>query len=323
MRTEAIIIINIAATLFYLSNGFTPKTVCIALGTLVWNIVVLILFGKKNLHPVLVILLSGLTTAVWVQQPVGILLSVMPVVLILFGGIKGYSDNIFVIGRGARGALIGYVMIIYMVKISVCGFDLQETGLVAISATMISILGINFRRNAISIRKALAREKVTSTHDKLTGLLSRQTMESAVAEAAKKIDNFAVIMIDIDKFKDVNDTYGHSNGDLILKDLAQAIKNNIRSTDSAFRYGGDEFLVLCPGTNDSDAKTVAERIRQTFSSVVYHFDGGIQQFHISLGIAECSYDEFESTTDVIKKADQALYQSKQAGRDTISVFQNI
>ena len=129
--------------------------------------------------------------------------------------------------------------------------------------------------------------------------------------------------MDVDDFKNVNDIYGHLNGDIILKDLSQIIKENIRNTDMAFRYGGDEFIILCSKTNASGAHIVAEQIRVTFNKKTYHFNKGEQHFNISLGLADCKYGEFESVANIIKKADQAMYQSKQKGRNTVSVYVDV
>lgn len=323
MKIEIIILANIITSLFYLSNGMTSETVIISLGMVVWSVLILILYNRKKIHPVLAILSSCVTTAAWFTQPMGILLAFMPVTLILFGGVKGLTDNIFVIGWGIRIAVFTYGAIMYTVKILRYGFDFQEFGLIVITISITTIFSESFRKNAISIRKALAKEKVTSTHDKLTGLLSRVTMESAIEEAARKIDNFSIIMMDVDDFKNVNDIYGHLNGDIILKDLSQIIKENIRNTDMAFRYGGDEFIILCSKTNASGAHIVAEQIRVTFNKKTYHFNKGEQHFNISLGLADCKYGEFESVANIIKKADQAMYQSKQKGRNTVSVYVDV
>lgn len=126
-------------------------------------------------------------------------------------------------------------------------------------------------------------------------------MEGAITEAAKKIDDFSIIMIDVDEFKTVNDTYGHLNGDIILKDLSLIIKQNIRETDLAFRYGGDEFIILCSKVNAAGAQSIAERIRKAFNNKTYHFNKKDHKFHISLGLAECKYGEFESVMAIIKK----------------------
>lgn len=319
MKTGFIIIVNIIMSLFYLSNGITAETLAITAAMIVWGLVVLILHGK-GLHAVLAILLSSLTTTAWMGQPAGMLLAFIPISLILFGGVKGVTDNIFVVGWETRIAIIIYGALIYTSRILQYGFDLQELGLIISSVAMVVIAGRNFRENAINIRKALAKEKVTARYDKLTGLLTRANMESAIVETARKIDNFSVIMLDVDKFKSINDTYGHTNGDMILKDLASAIKNNVREGDLAFRYGGDEFMILCPSTYAHEAQLIAERVRQAFYEKTYHFNEETQQFHISLGLAECRYGEFESATDIIKKADEALYAAKSSGKNTVSVY---
>lgn len=174
MKIEIIILSNIITSLFYLSNGITSETVITSHGMVIWSVFILILYNRKKIHPVLAILTSCITTAAWFTQPMGVLLAFLPVVLILFGGVKGLTDNIFVIGWSIRFAVIGYGTVMYAIKIVRCGFNLQELGLVAISIVIISVFSESFRRNAINIRKALAKEKVTSTHDKLLDFFREQ-----------------------------------------------------------------------------------------------------------------------------------------------------
>lgn len=320
MRTEWIICANVFISLFYLSNGLTSETIIVSLAMAAWSMINLFLYSKKKIPSVPAILLSSITTAVWFTQPLGVLLAFIPITFILFGGIKGHTDNIYVIGWDIRAAVIVYGTLMYGIKLLMLGFDLQELGLLAAAVIGVSIFCESFRRNAGNIRIALAKEKVTSTYDKLTGLLSRTTIEGTILDAAKKIDNFFLIMIDVDNFKGINDAYGHLNGDIILQDLSLIIKQNIRETDLAFRYGGDEFIILCSKIQAADVQDMAEEIRRNFNEKSYHYNQGEQHFHISLGVAECKYGEFESVADIIKKADQALYQSKKKGRNMVSVY---
>ena len=320
MKIEIYILANIISSILYLSKGLVPETVISVVSLITMNALVLILYSKKKLHPIVTVLISGITAAVWLPSPVSVLLLLMPVILILFGGLKGFNDNIYTIGWGVRIGVILYGIGIYAYKVLRFGLDFQELGLLIIFIILISIFSENFSKNASNIKKVLAKEKVTSIYDKLTGLLSRTTMKESITDAAKKIDVFSIIMMDVDKFKTINDTFGHLNGDIILKDLSQIIKSNIRKTDLAFRYGGDEFIILCSKTSAEEAKSIADRIRVTFNNKVYNFNNEEQHFHVSLGIAECKYGEFESVSNIIKKADQALYKSKQNGRNTVSIY---
>lgn len=159
--------------------------------------------------------------------------------------------------------------------------------------------------------------------DELTGLYNRRFMRQYLRD---RLDEFvqshtplSVIMFDLDGFKQVNDTYGHIEGDLILKHLAQLIRDAIPSGAYAIRFAGDEFFVFLEGVDAAGAVTVAESIRkrvagQPFSSP--KVPGGIL-VQLSVGVAACPEDA-TSATDLIEAADQALYQSKRRGKNCVS-----
>lgn len=126
-------------------------------------------------------------------------------------------------------------------------------------------------------------------------------------------------MIDIDRFKQVNDSYGHVSGDLVLRELANTIVRTIRSVDIVGRIGGDEFGVILPETPAVDALTLAERLRLNFSSESMSVDDGGLSFTISIGTAFLTETD-RSLEDVIANADNALYQAKQQGRNSVFQF---
>ncbi len=192
-------------------------------------------------------------------------------------------------------------------------------------------------RNRIKVAKRVVEEKnVKAETDKLTGLPNRQSMDAFIIRQASFAMTFSIIMMDIDNFKKVNDTYGHTEGDAILQDLAASIKASIRQSDKCFRYGGEEFCVVCPQSTAEQARAVAERIRTTFNSHEHTYDTEPEpkRFSVSLGIAECRYGEFvatdanglESANDedkvvaLISKADTALYKAKHTGKNKAVIF---
>ena len=155
-----------------------------------------------------------------------------------------------------------------------------------------------------------------STLDGLTGLanrrhlLSRLALESSRAKRAHH--SFAVLMVDVDHFKDYNDSYGHLAGDEVLVRLAEILRESCREVDCAARYGGEEFLVLLTETGMQGAVEVAERVRARLASET--FAGGT----ITLSVGVASYPEFGETPEaVIMSADVALYQAKHLGRDRV------
>jgi diguanylate cyclase (GGDEF)-like protein len=153
----------------------------------------------------------------------------------------------------------------------------------------------------------------TARIDELTGLYNRRAMNEMMANEIERCSRyggiFSLIILDIDTLKNINDTYGHLTGDEYLRRVGTIIKTTVRSTDRAFRYGGDEFAILLTHTTTDDATTVAERVRQKVASVAGDIDIPIT---CSLGIASWPAGG-PDVNDLINAADAALYQAKREG----------
>ncbi|MCF8089886.1 MAG: diguanylate cyclase [Desulfotignum sp.] len=159
--------------------------------------------------------------------------------------------------------------------------------------------------------------------DELTGLYNRRFMiHSGNREfTSTRVLNkpLSVIMLDIDFFKAINDRHGHAAGDRILQDLADIIKKNIRGIDVAVRYGGEEFVIILPGTTSKGAAQAAEKIRQIVEkSRVPASDNQIMTYTVSFGVASV-HDPASCFDDLLKEADRMLYQSKKTGRNKVTV----
>jgi diguanylate cyclase (GGDEF)-like protein len=128
---------------------------------------------------------------------------------------------------------------------------------------------------------------------------------------------FSIMMIDLDHFKRFNDTYGHLEGDRILRRVGRKITSCMRTMDTAYRYGGEEFTVLLPETDCNAALTVAERIKDSISSETLE-DVNDSRITVSIGVSE--YSESDSITHLIKRADKAMYAAKQQGRNRIAYW---
>ncbi len=130
---------------------------------------------------------------------------------------------------------------------------------------------------------------------------------------------FSLIMIDLDYFKKLNDTYGHNQGDMILKHLGKIISDSIREIDIPARFGGEEFIILCTETNKEQATILAERLQQKIRG--YDFPGQNMPLKVtaSFGIVEIDLENDKKLDDVMERVDVALYKSKQNGRDMITV----
>jgi diguanylate cyclase (GGDEF)-like protein len=156
-----------------------------------------------------------------------------------------------------------------------------------------------------------------ATTDKLTGLHNRQAFEVLIGQLMqnykRKAETFSVILLDIDDFKDVNDSYGHLAGDSVLAEIARVSKARIRGSDILCRWGGEEFLAVLPDCVLSDAFSLAEEIRIAVSNTQCDYKGQKIQVAISAGVAEFLPDE--TIDQLISRADQALYAAKKAGKN--------
>ena len=163
-----------------------------------------------------------------------------------------------------------------------------------------------------------------SIRDGLTDLFNHRHMEVVSKQefirAARYQTGLSCLLMDLDYFKNVNDTFGHAFGDVVLKEFSARVKQNIRSGDMAFRYGGEEFMVLLPHTGISGARQTAEKLRA--SCEVNPFTDGTTStiVTVSIGVAEVKEHHPESAGDLIAYADKALYRAKAEGRNRIVVY---
>ena len=166
--------------------------------------------------------------------------------------------------------------------------------------------------------------KKEATHDTLTNLFNRRQFEERLGTETKKAfesqSNLSIIMVDIDHFKKVNDTFGHDGGDKVLREIASLLKNSVRQQDTVARYGGEEFVLLLPGVSLDPTNMVAERIRRLVENTL--FDMGQTQIHItiSLGISNFPIHRVKSKEELVKMADLALYEAKKGGRNQVYIF---
>ena len=160
--------------------------------------------------------------------------------------------------------------------------------------------------------------------DALTGLDNRRYVEERLEEAfghSRRLNEpVAVVLCDLDRFKSVNDTYGHQAGDAVLKQLARILKKEAREIDRVGRYGGEEFMLLLPGTVLDAAVTFAERVRKAVEAHTFTFDGGTLQRTMSCGVAAWPHPRIDDCDALVKAADDALYVAKETGRNRVVRF---
>ncbi|NPA60324.1 MAG: GGDEF domain-containing protein, partial [Epsilonproteobacteria bacterium] len=166
--------------------------------------------------------------------------------------------------------------------------------------------------------------KETSLKDGMTGLYNRRFLEEFIekfmSQANRNQDTYHVLMLDVDLFKEVNDTYGHDVGDMVIIEISKLLQKHIRNSDIAIRYGGEEFIVMLQKATDEGAMMVAENLLSKFSTTKFNVGGGKSiSKTISIGISKFPTDS-DSIWKCIKYADTALYHAKRTGRNKIVEF---
>ena len=159
----------------------------------------------------------------------------------------------------------------------------------------------------------------SATHDGLTGLLNHRTFmirfEEELNRAVRFQQTFVLSMLDLDKFKRVNDTFGHYFGDYVIKTVAQIIKESVRNIDVVARYGGEEYVIILVDTNKEKAQIVANRIVKNIEAFLFEQDEIHTRLTISAGLAEFPKDS-DMAKGLIEKADEAMYDAKKLGGNT-------
>jgi diguanylate cyclase (GGDEF)-like protein len=191
-------------------------------------------------------------------------------------------------------------------------YTTSDTDLVASTAEQISLALERYRFLAVVQRQA-------STDD-LTGLYNHRflvdSLDQQVALAERLGAPLALLMLDLDHFKVLNDTHGHHAGDLALSTFARTLVSNIRRADLAARYGGEEFVVVMPNTSAAEAFLVAEKIRVAVSTSDISLPGGAA-VHLTVSIGVAAYPD--SAAELFSRADEALYRAKRTGRQRTCV----
>lgn len=178
---------------------------------------------------------------------------------------------------------------------------------------------------AVSVRAARTRAmRFFMERDSLTGLLNhtnlKQHLEQEIQRARRIGLSLVFVMIDLDRFKSVNDTYGHLTGDRVIKSLARLLQERLRRSDTIGRYGGEEFGVVLFNTDASWAKTIMEEIRESFERI--RQSDGHREFTVTLSCGIAEFPLFETASEVNEAADAALYRAKKSGRNRVIVAQH-
>lgn len=176
----------------------------------------------------------------------------------------------------------------------------------------------------IETKRLMDTLRESSLRDAMTGLHNRRFLEEFVEtiinSAQRRQMRLSILMLDVDYFKKVNDTYGHEAGDTVLKSIARILTRSVRASDLVIRYGGEEFTIILQDTTDHTATEVAEKIRQNVEDEAIHLPGVVLKKTISIGIADFP-DDSDTFWQAVKFADVALYRAKEEGRNRVVHFQ--
>ena len=229
-------------------------------------------------------------------------------------GITGLEkDNIvsaLVVPISARGVVLG-VLAVYCEKKD--KFTDENEALLAMIGNQVSVAVLN----AQLYQKTLD----LAQHDGLTGLANRRHLMEQLKQETERAERYqtslSVIMLDLDKFKSFNDSYGHLMGDELLKAFSAMVKKAVRSTDIAGRYGGEEFCVVLPNTSIKGALVIAERIRSAMEAVRIPLEDGQLPVGRTASIGVAEFSTGDSVEKLLSHADAALYQAKEGGRNRV------
>jgi diguanylate cyclase (GGDEF)-like protein len=163
--------------------------------------------------------------------------------------------------------------------------------------------------------------------DALTGLHNRRALDGRLSDEVQRTRRFgqffSLLLIDIDKFKNINDSHGHLFGDQVLQGLAGMLHQHLRDVDFVARFGGEEFVMILPGTDGPGARHVGERVRVAVAAAVFHLPDGKQvPVTVSVGVA-CFPENAETSEQLLERADRALYHAKQTGRNRVCLYRDV
>jgi diguanylate cyclase (GGDEF)-like protein len=232
--------------------------------------------------------------------------------------VRNYRSPIMPFKTGTVGSVFVLPLLFEKDLLGILAILSEETN--AFNPYQIELLKVLGNQASISIANAKFHEEIEkmAITDGLTGLFNHRHFQERLKQEFHRLDRFpepiSLLVIDIDHFKEVNDTFGHPVGDSVLKAVSDIIKKTIRNIDVPARYGGEEFAVILLGTDDRGALKMAERLRKAIMKKVFSADKENFQITVSIGLST-HLDNIRSKEELIEEADKALYHAKKTGRN--------
>jgi len=273
--------------------------------------------------------LTVIITTGGIQSPAVIWLIMFPPYMIM---VNGYKNGIFWL---LISSLLFVVLLFLEHRISIpvniifnfSGYIINYTVVALFTLYLLTSLDLLKKRTLIKLREAQSQLQLQATTDSLTGLYNRRFLferaESEINRSVRHNSPISVVMADLDFFKKINDNHGHIAGDTILVEVSKIIRKSLRTIDISGRYGGEEFIIILPETDQKESFHVAERIRRSIEQHNFIIDDSTVSITISLGIATITPDDNDSLDTLINHADIALYKSKDTGRNKTTITQGI
>ena len=204
--------------------------------------------------------------------------------------------------------------------------SLQVAAIVTIANSL--TLGAFLTNLLIKTHELQEQMKTLATFDSLTGLLNRRVFMERVSHlfnvAIREEENFSIMIIDIDHFKSINDTYGHTAGDHVLANFGKLLRASLRKSDLACRYGGEEFALFLPNTDINKAGKISARIHHLARANGLDYDGSVIRPTLSIGMVSFPQERAAAAEGLLNMADRALYHAKKTGRNrTVSYVEGI
>lgn len=238
---------------------------------------------------------------------------------------KRFSDPMIELQKRVKTIICGtwHVNNDYKYPDNEIGIIAEEVGQLAgneLHAKSIELQEANSRINATNtlLEQKNHELEILSTTDQLTGLYNRHKVDGELEKECKRSVRykrpFSVLMFDIDRFKRINDTYGHQAGDSVLREISSLLNENLRSTDILGRWGGEEFLVLCPETNLEEAQILGVKICSVVANHQFEINAPL-----TISAGGCEFSEQEDPKDLIRRVDEKLYAAKHQGRNRVVV----
>ncbi len=201
--------------------------------------------------------------------------------------------------------------------------SLSSKGPVSLARDQIQTITAAVQHLALALKNALLYREVQTMadFDGLTRIHNRQSFDRRLREEVARHKRYpqpiSLLMLDLDHFKRINDTFGHEAGDMVLREIGRVMGENLRETDFAARYGGEEFVVILPHTDEEHAQATAQRLRAAICGTIFHFHGQTFQVTVSIGVSSIDAASLDLGADLVRQADQALYTAKRNGRNMV------